>query len=961
MSGPDPREFDGLDSVRATLEALGPGFELVRELGRGATAIVYLIRDHELNRDLAVKVIRSSFGADEEAMARLDREAKLVARLQHPNIVKLYGTQHLPDGSMVLLMEHVPGRNLKELLQDTGPLPPRRAVSLLHDVASALAYAHRRKIVHRDVKPENIYIDDEVGTARLADFGVARPWDLDTRLTLPGESLGTPAYMAPEQIDGGDVDGRSDVFSLGLVAYEMLAGRHPWEGDSIYSIIFKQKHEDPQDLRTIRPDISERVVAIVERAIRKAPDERWASADEMLEELKALEEPEVDPLLHGLDEGGPGSTATARGTVPAVRRRRHPSERDGAPPRAAAAPAPARRSSSVRPWILAGAAVVLVAAAWQPLGLGRMIEGVGFGPSATDPADSVVPVPVVDAEPAPPAEPGEPRLLAGRGGNAQTGPVGRLLPEPLRLQVLDSAGVPVPGVSVEFEVVAGEASGLARVAVSDEDGVVYTPVALPATPQDVEIVARVADRPEILTSFMVSAVPATGAEIGGVDGNDQSAAPGTALPEALLIRVLDEDGAPVEGAEVEFATESGTVRPDRDLTDADGWAVARWTLGDQLGEQEVVARVTGGGGRVVFRATAVDPAETEASDSTDAATASESPSGATPRVARRGWDVGGAMVCVVGAGGRPFCRGGTSASAEVSGVVAVAAGVTHACGLDEEGLGWCWGSNSAGQLGDGSRTSHGGRPIEGPRFARLAAGVEHTCGLDGDGRAHCWGRNLSGQLGTGGRDDRTVPVPVASPLRFVRLASGWQHTCGLTASGQIHCWGLNADGQLGDGARVDRLAPVPVAAGGGFEDVTAGSAHSCGLRDGQVYCWGDNQHGQLGSGTALPATRPGVVPGLPSVVSVVAGASHTCARTASGEVFCWGQNVHGQLGDGTNEARSTPTPVAGDIRFTSILAGGGITCGRSDQGELWCWGFNQSGQLGDGTRNNRAFPTRVGG
>ncbi|MBT8336007.1 MAG: hypothetical protein KJO11_05345, partial [Gemmatimonadetes bacterium] len=602
---------------------------------------------------------------------------------------------------------------------------------------------------------------------------------------------------------------------------------------------------------------------------------------------------------------------------------------------------------------------VLLASAWQPLGLGRLIAG-AIGDTVDDPATPPVTETVAEAPPPLPAEPGEPRLLAGRGGNAQTGPVGRLLPEPLRLQVLDSAGVPVPGVVVAFEVVAGQASGMADTTITDADGVVYTPITLPSTPQDVEIVARLAERPEIMTSFMLSAVPATGAEIGGIDGDDQSAPPGRSLPDALLLRVLDEDGAPVEGAEVEFTTESGGIQPQFDLTDADGWAVGRWTLGDELGVQEAIARVTGGAGSVVFRATAVDPAEVEA-DSTDAASDPDAPSASAPRVARRGWDVGGAMVCVIGAGGRPFCRGGTSASDDVSGIVAVAAGVTHACGLDEDGFAWCWGSNTAGQLGDGSRTSHAGRPVEGTRFARLAAGVEHTCGLDADGRAHCWGRSLSGQLGTGGRDDRTVPVPVASPLRFVGLASGWQHTCGLTGSGQVHCWGLNSEGQLGDGTRVDRLAPVSVAAGGGFQEIAAGSAHTCGLRDGQVYCWGNNQHGQLGSGTSLPATRPGVVPGLPPVVSVVAGASHTCARTAAGEVFCWGQNVHGQLGDGSNEARSAPTPVAGDIRFTSILGGGGITCGRSDQGELWCWGFNQNGQLGDGTRNNRSLPTRVGG
>ena len=956
------RESSSGDSVRSALEALGPGFELIRELGRGATAIVYLVKDHELNRDLAVKVIRSSFGADEEAMARLQREAQLVARLQHPNIVKLYGTRHLADGSMVLLMEHVPGRNLKELIHDTGPLSPRRAMSFLRDVASALAYAHRRRIVHRDVKPENIYIDDEVGTARLADFGVARPWDLDTRLTLPGESLGTPAYMAPEQIDGQDVDGRSDVFSLGLVAYEMLTGAHPWEGESIYSIIFKQKQEEPPPLREVRPDLSDRVIDIVERAIRKDPADRWESAEEMLGAVEALADPEVDPLLHGLGfeddaptpmtpalPGRPGQTGGVS-SRPAAR---------AAAPRGAPAPssgAPRRR----RALLLLGAGALLLATAWQPLGLGRWL------PQNVDAEGSLVaPPPVAVQAPAPdttePPVPGTPRLLTGRSGNAQSGPVGTVLPVQLQVQVLDSAGTPVPGVPVEFEIVGGAGVLGSAEATTDSVGSAATPLTLPEAPQDIEVVARLTGT-ELETRFLVSALPRTGAAVGGVDGDDQTGRPGEALPEALLLRVVDDEGQPVEGAEVEFVTESGTVRPEIDLTDAQGWAVARWTLGNEPGTQEVVARIPGGGARVIFTATAAEPEPEPAPDSVEVEEDPIDPGPVAATVVRRAWDVGGTMVCVLGAGGRPFCRGGTSASDDVGGIVAVTAGVTHACGLDDTGRAFCWGANQDGQLGDGSRSSHDGRPVDGNlRFSRLAAGLSHTCGLDGGGAAHCWGGNLSGQLGTGGRDDRTVPVSVATPLRFTRIVSGWNHTCGLTPSGQIHCWGLNSAGQLGDGGRLDRLAPVPIASGAGFQALAAGSGHTCALRDGQVYCWGDNQHGQLGNGTVQAVMRPGPVGGLPPVASVVAGASHTCARTTGGEVYCWGQNIHGQLGDGTNQAQSVPVPVSGDLLFSSIYAGGGITCGRSTDGENWCWGFNQSGQLGDGSRTSRSVPTRVGG
>ncbi|HWV58286.1 MAG TPA: serine/threonine-protein kinase, partial [Longimicrobiales bacterium] len=198
-------------------------YEIVRELGRGGTAVVYLARDRELNRDVAIKVVRPGYANDPQAVARLEREARLIAALRHPNIVKLLATRRLSDGSLALIIEYVPGPNLKTALRNAGPAPFDVVRLVLWDVGKALDYAHRRHgIVHRDIKPDNIYLDPDQHIALLADFGIARNQAGDQEITIVGSTLGTPAYMSPEQIDGGELDGRSDLYSLGLVAYEML-------------------------------------------------------------------------------------------------------------------------------------------------------------------------------------------------------------------------------------------------------------------------------------------------------------------------------------------------------------------------------------------------------------------------------------------------------------------------------------------------------------------------------------------------------------------------------------------------------------------------------------------------------------------------------------------------------------------------------------------------------------------
>jgi predicted Ser/Thr protein kinase len=266
-------------------DEFGPEFEILRLLGRGGVSVVYLARDRMLGRTVAIKVIDDRYLGDAEALDRFRREARLLAQLQHPCIVPVHGARRLADGRVALVMQHMEGPTLRELIRRQGPLPFARAEQVLRDVAEALAYLHRRGIVHRDVKPENIYVELDGTHAFLADFGIAKPLDGDSGLTLTGVVLGTPTYMSPEQIDGAWLNGQSDLYSLGLVGWEMLTGRRPWGGETLYTVIYKQKHEYLPLLEQLRPGIPEHLREAVERALLKDRALRWPGADAFLQQL----------------------------------------------------------------------------------------------------------------------------------------------------------------------------------------------------------------------------------------------------------------------------------------------------------------------------------------------------------------------------------------------------------------------------------------------------------------------------------------------------------------------------------------------------------------------------------------------------------------------------------------------------------------------------------------------------
>jgi serine/threonine protein kinase len=206
-------------------------------------------------------------------------------RPDHPNIIKTEAIRQIDDRAVAIIMEHAPGGTVRDRLREFGSLGAEDAETILRDVASALGYAHRHGIVHRDVKPENIFLDPTRRRALLSDFGIARSIDHESAITLLGAALGTPQYMSPEQIDGQMVDGRSDIYSLGVLGWELLTGRRPWAGESLYGVIYKQKHEDLPRITSLRPRVPANLLFAIEGALVKDKEGRWQTIDEFLNQL----------------------------------------------------------------------------------------------------------------------------------------------------------------------------------------------------------------------------------------------------------------------------------------------------------------------------------------------------------------------------------------------------------------------------------------------------------------------------------------------------------------------------------------------------------------------------------------------------------------------------------------------------------------------------------------------------
>jgi eukaryotic-like serine/threonine-protein kinase len=263
---------------------------VISRIGSGGMADVYCAEDQQLGRRVALKVLYRRFAEDQEFVERFRREASSAAGLQHQHVVSVYDRGEW-DGTYWIAMEYLEGRSLKRLIQDEGPLAPERAVELAIQILRAARFAHRRGIIHRDLKPHNVIVDDE-DRVKVTDFGIARAGASD--MTQTGSIMGTAQYLSPEQAQGHAVSAQSDIYSIGIILYEMLTGRVPFEGESAVTIALKQVSEQPVPPSQLNPAVSPALEAVIMRALAKDPAQRFPDADAFIAALQGEEVPPTE-------------------------------------------------------------------------------------------------------------------------------------------------------------------------------------------------------------------------------------------------------------------------------------------------------------------------------------------------------------------------------------------------------------------------------------------------------------------------------------------------------------------------------------------------------------------------------------------------------------------------------------------------------------------------------------------
>jgi len=271
--------------IDVTVGTIVAGYRIERELGRGGSGAVYLARDEHLDRPVALKLLAPELGSDERFRERFLRESRVVAHLDHPSVVQVYAAGE-EDGRLYLAMRYVDEGDLGEAIERDGRLEPDRTLRILRQVGEALDAAHVEGLIHRDVKPGNVLLGAG-DRAYLADFGLAKRATTVESLSRESPFSGTIAYVAPEQIQGGTIDGRCDVYGLGCVIFECLTGRTPFDRETDVAVVLAHLQDPPPSVSALRPDLPAAVDGVIERALAKRPDDRYATCAELLDDAAA--------------------------------------------------------------------------------------------------------------------------------------------------------------------------------------------------------------------------------------------------------------------------------------------------------------------------------------------------------------------------------------------------------------------------------------------------------------------------------------------------------------------------------------------------------------------------------------------------------------------------------------------------------------------------------------------------
>jgi serine/threonine-protein kinase len=307
----------------STGDVIDGRYKVLSRLGAGGMADVFLAEDLQLGRKVAVKLLHRRFAEDPDFVERFRREAQAAAGLQHPNVVSVYD-RGAYDGTYYIAMEYLPGRSLKQLIRQDAPLDPIQAIDLATQILRAARFAHRRGVIHRDLKPHNVIVDDG-GHAKVTDFGIARAGASD--MTETGSIMGTSQYLSPEQAQGLSVGATSDLYSVGIVLYEMLTGRVPFDAESAVTIALKHVAEAPPPPSHYNPSIPPELEQVILWTLNKNPQDRPTDADQLITVLE-----QVKDAIASRERGQQTASMAALGVIPPARRRPRPTCTPRRPP-----------------------------------------------------------------------------------------------------------------------------------------------------------------------------------------------------------------------------------------------------------------------------------------------------------------------------------------------------------------------------------------------------------------------------------------------------------------------------------------------------------------------------------------------------------------------------------------------------------------------------------------------------